>query len=79
MYVKPKKEHEIPWQPEVMGGRTGTDSDAIAVANAGVACSLLSIPLRYMHTPVEVIDPKDIHSVVDLIATYGREKFGGAL
>ena len=73
------KEHEIPWQPEVMGGRTGTDSDAIAVANAGVACSLLSIPLRYMHTPVEVIDPKDIHSVVDLIATYGREKFGGAL
>lgn len=73
------KENEIPWQPEVMGGKTGTDSDAIAVANHGVACSLLSIPLRYMHTPVEVIDPEDIHSVVDLIVTYGREKFGGAL
>lgn len=72
-------ENKIPWQPEVMGGMTGTDSDAIAVANHGVACSLLSIPLRYMHTPVEVIDPEDIRSVVDLIVTYSREKFGGAL
>lgn len=69
---------EIPFQIEAVGGATGTDADAIAVSRAGVRCALLSIPLRYMHTPVEVIDPVDVEAVVNLICAYAREEFGGA-
>lgn len=44
-------EEKIPCQAEVMGGDTGTDADSIASARTGVPTGLISIPLRYMHTP----------------------------
>lgn len=71
-------EKQIPFQLEAMGGATGTDADAVAVAGAGVRCALLSIPLRYMHTPAEVIDPADVETAANLISAYTREEFGGA-
>lgn len=64
------KEQGIPYQPEVMGGATGTDADVIATARAGVRTALVSIPLQYMHTPVEVVDTADIESVARLLAAY---------
>lgn len=63
----------IPFQWEVMGGTTGTDADKISVARGGVPTALLSIPLRYMHTPVEVISLADVESVAGLMAAFAEE------
>ena len=67
----------IPFQVEVMGGRTGTDVDGIAVSGAGVRCALVSIPQRYMHTPVEVVHVSDVEAAAELIAAYVADAFGG--
>lgn len=63
---------EIPLQYEVMGGTTGTDADMITVAREGIPSALLSIPLRYMHTPVEVASLKDIEAVAALMAAFAE-------
>lgn len=60
----------IPVQPEVMGGATGTDADRITLTRAGVPTALLSIPLRYMHTPAELVDRRDIKAVGALMAAF---------
>ena len=64
------KAKNIPLQFEVMGGRTGTDADVISVSKSGVKTGLLSIPLRNMHTPSEVIDTADLESVISLLEEY---------
>lgn len=64
------KENGMPYQTEVMGGRTGTNSDVISVSKSGVKTGLISIPLRNMHTDVEIIDIKDIENVCDLLFKY---------
>ena len=63
-------EKNIPYQLEVMGGTTGTDADVISISKSGVPCGLISIPLRNMHTPCEVVDLNDIKSVCDLLEEY---------
>ena len=70
------KKHNIPYQTEVMSGRTGTNADVITLNRNGIRCGLISIPLRYMHTPSEVIDIRDVESVADLIAAYIEERAG---
>lgn len=62
------READLPYQTEVMGGDTGTDADNIASSRGGVPTALLSIPLRYMHTPVEVASLKDIENTGRLMA-----------
>ncbi len=62
------KEKGIPYQTEVMGGTTGTNADALALVRGGVTCGLVSIPLRYMHTPIELLELSDIHAVAELLA-----------
>lgn len=64
------EEGQIPHQLEVMGGATGTNADTIGTLKGGVATGLLSVPLKYMHTPVEVVDLDDVESVAQLIAAY---------
>lgn len=64
------KERDIPFQIEVMSESTGTDADDIAAAKGGVRTALLSFPERNMHTPVEVVDTKDIESAGELIAAF---------
>ena len=63
----------IPFQLEVMGGRTGTDAEGIAAAGPGVATALVSIPLRNMHTPVETICLDDVEHTARLLAAFGKE------
>ncbi len=58
------------YQYEVMGGKTGTNADHVALTRSGVPTGLLSIPLRNMHTPVEVVDIADIESVAKILAQY---------
>ncbi len=64
------KENNLPYQTEVMGGRTGTNGDVVSVSKSGVKTGLVSIPLRNMHTDVEIIDIKDIENVCDLLEKY---------
>lgn len=71
------KRHGLPYQIEVMGGETGTDADAVAVAGSGVRTGMVSIPLRYMHTPVEVVSAADVEAAADLLAAYVIDTFGG--
>ena len=60
----------IPYTVEVMPSSTGTNADAVAVSRGGVKCCTLSIPLRYMHTPVETVDIRDIEATARLICEY---------
>lgn len=62
----------IPWQPEVMPGMTGTNADRFSVTRGGVCAGTISIPLRYMHTPSEVIQISDVKETGILLAAYLR-------
>ncbi len=70
--VQIAKDNGIPYQIEVMGGTTGTNADAIGVTRGGVKTVTVSIPLKNMHTPVEVISISDIESSARLIAEFLR-------
>lgn len=63
-------DNEIPYTVEVMPSSTGTNADAISVSRGGVKCCTLSIPIRYMHTPIETVDICDIEAVAKLICSY---------
>lgn len=69
-FVKLAADENIPYTIEVMASSTGTNADPISQTNAGVEAVTLSIPLRYMHTPVEVIDISDVKNTGELIAKY---------
>lgn len=60
----------IPHTLEVMGSKTGTNADMISLNREGVKTGLVSIPLRNMHTEVEIADLKDLKSVCDLLCEY---------
>lgn len=60
----------IPYQLEVMSGTTSTNADAVTITRCGIPCSLISIPLRYMHSPTEVIDLIDVKNSAVLISEY---------
>lgn len=64
------KSENIPYQTEVMSGTTGTNADRYSVTRDGMKAVTLSIPLRYMHTPSEVIDMNDVINTGRLIAAY---------
>lgn len=58
---------DIPFQREAASRRTGTDTDAFAYSNGGVPSALISLPLRYMHTTVEMAHKEDVNHVIRLI------------
>ncbi len=58
---------EIPFQRLASSRVTGTDTDAFAYSNGGVASALISLPLRYMHTTVEMVHRDDVENVIKLI------------
>ena len=60
----------LKYQTEVIGGKTSTNADVVAVTKSGVPCGLVSIPLRNMHTPVEIVDVGDIECTARLLAEY---------
>ncbi|WP_338358082.1 M42 family metallopeptidase [Yeosuana marina] len=57
----------IPFQRSALSRATGTDTDAFAYSNGGVASALISLPLRYMHTTVEMVHKDDVENVIKLI------------
>ena len=71
-------QHEIPYQLGASGRATPTDANSIQVNRAGVAAALVSIPNRYMHSPVEMISLDDIDHAADLLARFLEEIPGDA-
>lgn len=66
-----EREH-IPYQLEADPRPTGTDARSIQIAREGVACGVISIPLRYMHTPSELVDLQDVENCVRLVTAFAR-------
>ena len=62
----------IPFTLESLGKGTGTDADAIHLSRAGIPTGLVSIPCRYMHTPVEMVSLADVDAAARLIAAFAR-------
>jgi putative aminopeptidase FrvX len=67
LIIETAQEKEIPFQREASSRRTGTDTDAFAYSNGGVPSALISLPLRYMHTTVEMAHRDDVTNVIRLI------------
>ena len=61
------EEKKIPFQRLASSRYTGTDTDAFAYSNGGVPSALISLPLKYMHTTVEMVHQEDVENVIKLI------------
>lgn len=72
LLMQKAEENEIPWQKEVMGGSSGTNAWHMQICREGVATAVLSIPLKYMHTPNEVMMVSDLENTAKLIASFVR-------
>ena len=70
--VRAAKKLKIPYQVESDPRPTGTDARSIQVARGGVATGLVSIPLRYMHTPSEIVDLEDVERCVKLFVEFAK-------
>jgi endoglucanase len=74
------KKHNIPLQHEAMSNTSGTDTDVIFWTRGGIPSALISLPNRYMHSPVEVVSLKDLDQIPKLMAAFAssltrREQF----
>ncbi|MRG48483.1 M20/M25/M40 family metallo-hydrolase [Chitinophaga sp. SYP-B3965] len=67
LIIKTAQKEKIPHQLHAVSRSTGTDTDAFAYANDGTPSALISIPLRYMHTTVEMIKKDDVENTIQLI------------
>jgi len=71
--VMTAEDHGFPYQLQAEPRATGTDANPIQITRAGTAAALIGIPNRYMHTPVEVIAPKDAETAAKLLAAFSVE------
>jgi endoglucanase len=71
--VAAAKAEGIPYQLEAEPSVTGTDARAIQVTRSGIPTGLISVPLRYMHTPTEVVCLADLQATVRLIVRFARD------
>jgi endoglucanase len=71
--INTAKNTGLSYQIEVMNGLTSTNADRYSVSRGGAKTCTISIPLRNMHTPVEVIDMADAKNTAELIAAYIKE------
>ncbi len=65
--IETAEKKKIPFQRLASSRYTGTDTDAFAYSNGGVASALISLPLRYMHTTVEMVQKEDVENVILLM------------
>jgi len=70
--VAAAKKAKIPYQLEADPRPTGTDARAMQMGRGGVACGVISIPLRYMHTPSEIVDLNDVENTVRLLVEFSK-------
>lgn len=67
LLIDAAEKNKIPFQRQASSRSTGTDTDAFAYSNEGVVSALISLPLRYMHTTVEMVHKEDVDNVISLI------------
>ena len=67
LLIDTAEEKKIPFQRAASSRATGTDTDAFAYSNGGIPSALISLPLRYMHTTVEMVHRNDVEAVIQLI------------
>lgn len=67
LLISTAEKKDIPFQRQASSRSTGTDTDAFAYSNGGVPSALISLPLRYMHTTVEMVHKEDVDNVIRLI------------
>jgi putative aminopeptidase FrvX len=72
LLTRAAEEEGIPHTFEVLTNRTHTDADAVHVSRSGVPTGLLSVPLRYMHTPGELASLDDLEAVIALVVAFAR-------
>jgi endoglucanase len=72
LLVETAEAEGIPYTIEVSAGTTSTDMDAMHISRTGVATGLVSIPLRYMHTPAEIVSLDDVEASAKLIAAFAQ-------
>ncbi|MFQ3611012.1 MAG: M42 family metallopeptidase [Fimbriimonadales bacterium] len=72
LLVETAESEGIPYQIEAAGGGTGTDANAMQISRAGMATGLVSVPLRYMHTPCELLALDDVENAARLLAGFTR-------
>lgn len=79
-FRKKAEEAGLAWAPEVMAGNTGTNAWRVQTAREGIATAVLSLPLKYMHSPVETLDLADVETTAQLLAAFVRDlgQEGGA-
>jgi endoglucanase len=77
--IRKATEQEIPWSPEVMTGHTGTTAWGVQTAREGIPTAVVSLPLKYMHSPVETLDLTDLEATASLLAAFVKDlaKEGG--
>lgn len=66
LLIETAQKNKIPFQRMALSSRTGTDTDAFAYSNEGVASALISLPLKYMHTTVETAHRDDVENLIKL-------------
>jgi len=76
---KVAEDREIPYKMDPIPGRSGTDAWAIQVSRDGVPTALVSIPLRYMHQPVETLAAEDVERAGRLLAAFAADAETGLL
>src|SRR4051812_34245217 len=75
----PAEAEGIPFTVEASSRATGTDADAFFVSRAGIPTAVVSIPLRYMHSPVEMVELGDVEACARLITAFAQRLSGEAL
>ena len=72
LLVETAEAEGIDYSISASGRGTSTDADVLQISRAGIPTGLVSIPLRYMHSPVEMVDLRDVEAVVKLLAAFGE-------
>ncbi len=77
MIINTAEKNKVPFQRAAASRSTGTDTDAFAYSNEGVASALISLPLKYMHTTVETVHEDDVNNVIKLIYEFLKQLKSG--
>ncbi|MBK5219516.1 MAG: M42 family metallopeptidase [Thermoleophilia bacterium] len=71
LLVETAEAEGIEYSISASGRGTSTDADVLQISRSGIPTGLVSIPLRYMHSPVEMVDLRDVEATVNLLAAFG--------
>jgi putative aminopeptidase FrvX len=71
LLVETAEAEGIEYSISASGRGTSTDADVLQISRSGIPTGLVSIPLRYMHSPVEMVDLRDVEAAVELLAAFG--------